>query len=129
MKLTLIVATTLLSLSAITTTAVQADEDERYEHYEGESAKTLEQAMSNLATFNAKLAELMTDGELSAEDMANIHQLSYTLENALQKLDKEVDTLQEVLEEVHIASETMDYETVKNQGKLYLETSAKIVKK
>ncbi|MFC7160177.1 DUF6746 family protein [Pseudidiomarina halophila] len=112
-----------------TTTTVMAEQDERYEHYKGQPAKTLDQALFNLANYNEKMAELIKDGELSAEDMANIHQLSYTLENALQKLDKEVDTLQEVLEEVHLASETMDYETVKNQGKVYLDTSAKIVKK
>ena len=35
----------------------------------------------------------------------------------------------EVLEEVHLASESMDYETVKKQGKVYLESTGKIVKK
>ncbi|MGQ4275754.1 DUF6746 family protein [Pseudidiomarina sp. E22-M8] len=129
MKLQFIVATTLLGLATMTTTVAQADEDQRYEHFKGQPAKTLDQALFNLASFNEKMTELMADGELTAEDMATVHQLSYTLENALQKLDEEVDTLQEVLEEVHIASETMDYDTVKKQGKIYLETSAKIVKK
>ncbi|MFC0444990.1 DUF6746 family protein [Pseudidiomarina halophila] len=129
MKLKIITANALLCVSFFTTTTVMAEQDERYEHYKGQPAKTLDQALFNLANYNEKMAELIKDGELSAEDMANIHQLSYTLENALQKLDKEVDTLQEVLEEVHLASETMDYETVKNQGKVYLDTSAKIVKK
>ncbi|RUO62243.1 DUF6746 family protein [Pseudidiomarina insulisalsae] len=108
---------------------VQADEDQRYEHFKGQPAKNLDQALFNLANFNAKLAEILAKDELSPSDMATIHQLSYTLENALQRLDEEVDELQVVLEEVHLASESMDYDTVKNQGKTYLDTTAKIVKK
>ncbi|WP_417689259.1 DUF6746 family protein [Pseudidiomarina sp.] len=106
-----------------------ADEDQRYEHFKGQPAKNLNQALFNLANFNAKLEEIMAKDELTANDMATIHQLSYTLENALQRLDEEVDTMQEVLEEVHLASESMDYETVKKQGKVYLESTGKIVKK
>lgn len=128
MKLS-VIAATLLGFAVLSAQPAQAQDEQRYEHFKGQPAKTLDQAMFNLANFNAKLAQLMADGELTAEDMATVHQLSYTLENALQKLDEEVDTLQEVLEEVHIASETLDYDTVKKQGRIYLETSAKIVKK
>lgn len=107
----------------------QAEDEQRYEHFKGQPAKNLDQALFNLANFNAKLEEIMAKGELSPNDMATIHQLSYTLENALQRLDEEVDTMQEVLEEVHLASESMDYETVKKQGKVYLEATGKLVKK
>ncbi len=128
MKLHLLAAS-VLGFALTATTPALADDDDRYQHFKGQPAKTLDQALFNLANFNAKLAELMKDGELTPEDMATVHQLSYTLENALQKLDEEVDTLQDVLEEVHLASESMDYDTVKEQAKVYLETSAKIVKK
>lgn len=121
-----------LGLATFITVAVQpaqAQDEQRYEHFKGQPAKNLDQALFNLANFNAKLEEIMAKGELSPNDMATIHQLSYTLENALQRLDEEVDTMQEVLEEVHLASESMDYETVKEQGKVYLEATGKLVKK
>lgn len=121
-----------LGLATFITVAVQpaqAQDEQRYEHFKGQPAKNLDQALFNLANFNAKLEEIMAKGELSPNDMATIHQLSYTLENALQRLDEEVDTMQEVLEEVHLASESMDYETVKKQGKVYLEATGKLVKK
>lgn len=120
--------TTLLATTAGLSVAL-ADEDQRYEHFKGQPAKNLDQALFNLANFNAKLEDIMAKDELTPNDMATIHQLSYTLENALQRLDEEVDTMQEVLEEVHLASESMDYETVQKQGKVYLESTAKIVKK
>ncbi|WP_258806740.1 DUF6746 family protein [Pseudidiomarina sp. CB1] len=126
LKLTVLALTTVIGLHA---PALQADEEQRYEHFKGQPAKNLDQALFNLANFNAKLEQIMAKGELTANDMATIHQLSYTLENALQRLDEEVDTMQEVLEEVHLASESMDFETVQKQGKVYLESTGKIVKK
>ncbi len=130
MKLSIAALTlTTLLTSAAGLGVAQADEDQRYEHFKGQPAKNLDQALFNLANFNAKLEDIMAKDELTPNDMATIHQLSYTLENALQRLDEEVDTMQEVLEEVHLASESMDYETVQKQGKVYLESTAKIVKK
>lgn len=126
LKLTALALTTVIGLHAPT---LQADEEQRYEHFKGQPAKNLDQALFNLANFNAKLEQIMAKDELTANDMATIHQLSYTLENALQRLDEEVDTMQEVLEEVHLASESMDFETVQKQGKVYLESTGKIVKK
>ena len=130
MKLSIAALTlTTLLTSAAGLGVAQADEDQRYEHFKGQPAKNLDQALFNLANFNAKLEDIMAKDELTPNDMATIHQLSYTLENALQRLDEEVDTMQEVLEEVHLASESMDYETVQKQGKVYLESTGKIVKK
>ncbi|WP_258240427.1 DUF6746 family protein [Pseudidiomarina homiensis] len=126
LKLTVLALTAAIGLHAPT---LQADEEQRYEHFKGQPAKNLDQALFNLANFNAKLEQIMAKDELTANDMATIHQLSYTLENALQRLDEEVDTMQEVLEEVHLASESMDFETVQKQGKVYLESTGKIVKK
>lgn len=127
--MTKLFATLLTGLTlTVATSASAQDSEQRYEHFKGQPAKTLDQALFNLKNFNAKMAEIMASGELTPEKMAQIHQLSYTLENALQKLDEEVDTMQEVLEQVHLASETLDYETVKKQGKVYLDSTAKIIK-
>lgn len=122
-NLTIFAAT--LSLSLLSTPLLASD-DKRPDHFEGKKSETLEQALDNLREYNQKLAAVM-QGELTPQKMAEIHQLTYTLEEALQKLDDEVETLQDVLEEVHLGSERMDFDNVKSNGKKYLENSGKIV--
>ncbi|MDT7525066.1 MAG: DUF6746 family protein [Pseudidiomarina maritima] len=100
--------------------------DDRPDHFKGKPSENLEQALDNLREYNKKLAEVL-NGELTPQKMGEIHQLTYTLEVALQRLETEVDDLQDVLEEVHKGSEHMDFDKVKKNGKQYLQTSGKIV--
>ena len=67
-------------------------------------------------------------GELNAEAMVEIHQLTYTLENALEKIHSETTELKVVLEDVHLGSENMDFAKVKQQVKRYLDTATTLVK-
>ncbi|CUS48080.1 MAG: Herpesvirus processing and transport protein [Idiomarinaceae bacterium HL-53] len=113
------------ALSAAAVDTVQATEQERYEHFEGEASPTVEAALENLTTYNAKLQEIMEDG-LTSQEMAEIHQLTYTLENALATLNKELETTAATLEEVHLASERMEYDTVRIQGQRYVNQVRKI---
>ncbi|MDO6441854.1 DUF6746 family protein [Marinobacter sp. 2_MG-2023] len=121
--------TILRNISAITASllialpALASDTD----HFKGKAANTLEQAVSNFSEYNQKLEEVLA-GDLSPEAMHEVHQLTYTLENALQKLDDEIDELEETLEKVHKASEHADPDTVRSAGKEYLVNSRKIVK-
>ena len=96
------------------------------DHFKGEPAKTLEQAVINFSEYNNKLEQLLA-GELSPEVMGQIHQLTYTLENALQTLDDSIDQLEDTLEEVHKASERADTATVKSASEQYLTNSRKII--
>ena len=107
--------------------AAPAMADDDVNHYKGEPANTLEQAVANFSEYNTKLEKILA-GELTPETMNDVHQLTYTLENALEKMDDELDELAETLERVHKASETSDDATVRSAGKQYLETSRKIVK-
>ncbi|RBP29718.1 hypothetical protein DET50_10968 [Marinobacter pelagius] len=116
-NLTLVAAALMFSLPALA---------EDYEHYEGEPAETLEQAVTNFSKYNNKLDKLLA-GELNPEAMNEIHQLTYTLENALNKLNGEFDDLAERLELVHEASEYADPETVEREGSIYLQKSRKVV--
>lgn len=120
--------TTFRLLTAITTslliagTAVAGDPD----HFEGKPADTIEQAVTNLSEYNHKL-ETVLSGDLTPEAMNEVHQLTYTLENALEKLDNEIDALADTLEEVHKASERVDTDTVRSAGEQYLIKGRKIV--
>lgn len=100
--------------------------NERPNHFKGLPAETLEQAIHNFSKYNKKLQTLL-NGELTLDQMGEIHVLSYTLENALKKIDDEVDELKDTLEEVHKGSEDIDFKTVKESGKKYLDKAQKII--
>lgn len=104
----------------------QADAS-RPDHYHGKPAETLEQAVTNFRDANQDLARLL-DGDLNNTDVAAIHETTYTLENALAKLQQELAQLAETLEAVHIASEQVDRETLKTQGADYLRVTRELEK-
>lgn len=91
----------------------------RVDHFQGEPAETLSDALSNFSEYNRLLEERLS-GELTDEDLVAIHQLTYTLENALEKIDEELSDLAEVLEEVHVASESFDREALAESAEEYL---------
>lgn len=89
-------------------------------HFKGEKPETLSQAFTIIKKYNAQL-EAAISTEPTPQQMAEIHQMTYSLENALEFIDDHLDTTQENLEKVHIASETMDKATVQEKGKEYLQ--------
>ncbi len=97
--------------------------EERPAHYTGKAAKTLEEALTNLAESNALIAGLVADGDLSPAEHAELHRLTYTAENALAKLGDELEDLQAMLEAIHLASERTDSDTVLEQTPGYLDQS------
>lgn len=117
---------TSIALACLLGVAIPALADERPDHYAGEPSETLEQAVSNFSEYNDKLKDLLSKDELSASDLNEVHQLTYTLENAVEKIRSEYADLAEVLEEVHVASETNEPSTVKEKGQAYLETSKQL---
>lgn len=101
-----------------------AAQDERPAHYSGEPADSMPQALANLAGYNARLQALLAEDEV---DLHTVHELTYTLENALQRIQADVAGAAEALEEVHLASEAADAETVKARGRVYLEATAPLI--
>lgn len=104
-----------------------ANADQRPEHYQALPAESIEQAVSNLTSYNQELEALISQSELSDEDMVKIHELTYTLENALQRLQAELEGTAEVLEEVHLGSETMDSNRVLDNARRYLQSMNEIL--
>lgn len=99
----------------------QSAEYERTEHYQPLPADTLEQAVTNLRSHNAYLQRLLDQPSLSDEDMVKVHELTYTLELALERVSQVLAETADVLEEVHVGSETMDSNKVRDNGERYLE--------
>ncbi len=100
---------------------------ERPAHFKGVPSNSLAEAVTHLSDYNRLLADTLNQ-ELTPERMAEVHILSYTLENALKKIDEELERIAATLEEVHIASETADPQTVRTQGAHYLEAARTLVK-
>lgn len=114
----------LLTCAALTfPVASFADE---VEHFEGKESANLKEAVANFSEYNKKLEKVLS-GELDAEAMNEVHELTYTLENALGKINEEFDGLAVTLEEIHLASERADQEGVASNGKSYLETSRTVI--
>lgn len=113
-----------LALSAV---SWAHDDNPRPAHSKGEPAPTTEQAVTNLSKYNPKLEAILAKDELTAMDMHEVHMLTYTLENALKRIQTDLDKTAELLEEVHVASETSKPEVVQSQGKSYLESVRALV--
>lgn len=96
-------------------------------HSKGKAAETTEQAVSNLSEYNPKLEALLAKDELTAMDMHEVHMLTYTLENALERIQTDLEKTAALLEEVHVASETSKPEVVQSQGQAYLESARALV--
>jgi len=121
-NLTTLAVTLLMSLSML------AHAEDRPDHYKGEPSETLEQAVQNFSEYNRKLEVLLNKEKLTAAEMATVHQLTYTLENALNKINAELDALSETLEVVHKASENVDAATTLSKGREYLSVSRQVIK-
>lgn len=91
------------------------------EHYEGKSSRNMEEALSNLAEYNRKLERILDKENLEPADMERIHQLTYTLEKALARINSELTDVAATLEQVHLNSERQEREAVNRHGRKYLE--------
>ena len=94
--------------------------DGQVQHYKAKPAPNLEAAVKNLREYNQKLEEHLNQ-EMTVENMEKIHQLSYTLENALKRMDKDLNSIASVLEGMHLASEARNEKKVQGNAETYLE--------
>lgn len=109
-----------LLMAATLTFTSHSFADERTHHFKGLPSPDLATAVKNFNEYNQLLATHLNN-ELTPRTLAEIHQLTYTLEIALKKIGAEVAVLTDVLEEVHVASETADPEKLAEEGKKYMQ--------
>ncbi|WP_201245842.1 DUF6746 family protein [Halochromatium salexigens] len=89
-------------------------------HFSGKEAATLKEALHHFEEGNEELEDYLEDGSIEGADLAHIHELTYTLENAIAKMQAELGALAATLEEVHLASEKSDIDIVLESGREYL---------
>lgn len=110
-----------LAAAALSFGVATMAEAETVEHFKGESADSLEEAVTHFKRYNHRLKSLLKKDFMSADDVTKVHELTYTLENALAKINEELNKLTVTLEEVHLASEKYDAEAVHTHGDAYME--------
>lgn len=126
MKKPAVIAAILVAI-AFVPPAFASGADEAIRHYKGKPVETLPEAVKTFSEYNAKL-EALLKGNMNDAAMADVHVLTYTLENALGKMNEELTKLAETLEKLHQASEKLDRESVVQHGDEYLSVSRQIVK-
>jgi hypothetical protein len=104
-----------------------AEQDKRIPHHKAKPSETLEQAVDNFASYNSRLAAIMRKKTLDADDIVAIHEITYTLELALGKINEEFDELAETLEALHVATEKANFEDTRSYGDEYLKTARKVI--
>lgn len=114
-------------LAASLAVAGGAVAEERPDHFKGHAAPDLATAVAHFSEYNNRLEKALA-GDLTGADIATIHELTYTLENALEKINNDLEELAETLEKVHVASETADRDVLKKAGPAYLSTARSVIK-
>ncbi|MEA3639294.1 MAG: DUF6746 family protein [Lamprobacter sp.] len=111
-----------LALLLMATASIHAEElsvDGR-PHFSGKTADSAKEALQHLREGNEALEDYLDDDGIAAADLAHIHELTYTLENALAKLQASLSRMAATLEEIHLASEKGDADIVLESGREYL---------
>lgn len=116
-KLMLVVLLTAAFLSP------RAHSEDKYAHFPAVASQDLPTALCNINTYNEKLSELINKPILSAQDMVKVHELTYTLENAINFLKASLEQTSVDLEKVHKASEVLNQSIVKDTGKQYVKST------
>lgn len=104
-----------------------ATADERVEHYEAKPSETIEEAVKNFSEYNKRLVAILEKDKLTQSDMEQVHQLTYTLEVALAKINEEMSGIVPTLEEVHLSSEEYNEAKLRGVAEVYLEVAQTVV--
>ena len=119
MRLPALAATLALGLAALP--AAASDE---VDHYAAIPSETLAEAIKNIAEYNARVEEVMARDELSVADMEEVHQYTYTMEQAVARIASEMEKVAVVLERVHLSSEGDNPHALRGATEVYLEMTA-----
>jgi len=108
--------------------ASAATADERVEHYAAKPSETIEAAVKNFSEYNKRLVAILEKDKLTQADMEKVHELTYTLEVALAKINEEMSSIVPTLEEVHLSSEEYNEAKLRGVAEVYLEVARTVVK-
>jgi len=114
----------LATALALGLAALPAHASDEVDHYAAEPSENLAEALKTLKEYNARIASVMARDDLSMQDMEEVHEYTYTMEQAVARIASETDEIAVALEEVHQSSEGDDPEALRAAAEAYLERSA-----
>ncbi|WP_395342300.1 DUF6746 family protein [Ningiella sp. W23] len=94
--------------------------DDTNQHFVPIDSPDLTAAICNAQAHNKKLAPLVAKESHTVEDLLEIHEITYTLENALMRIEKDLEKMKNDLEEIHLGSESMKADRISKFGAEYL---------
>jgi len=89
-------------------------------HYLPKPSETLEEAVRNFAIYTGKVEAILAKSDLSEVEMEQVHEITYTLEMALAKINADLAELPDTLERLHLASEGEDVARFTQAAEAYL---------
>lgn len=114
---------TLFSIALVNSASADSDA----QHFPAIESKSLVEAKCNLSAYQTKLSAILEKSEITPLDAVKVHELTYTLENALIKMQQDLAQMAVVLEEVHLASEKLDTDVIKKQGDVFLSSTNELL--
>lgn len=117
-----------LALSATLFAAPALADEDRPQHFDAVEPRSLQEALTYFGIYSEALEELLAKETLTRADLSRVHEMSYTLENALAKMREELASTADALESVHLASERADAETVRARGAAFLKAAKQFAK-
>jgi hypothetical protein len=112
-----------LSIVFVLVVSIAVKAEEKYNHFPSLTAPDLITALCNVQDYNKKLKAIANKETLVATDLVKIHELTYTLENAIARLQEDLVVIAANLEEVHKASERLDSVAIATFSQKYLSQS------
>lgn len=114
-------ASVALFFSVIGMSQALSDGNASANHFPSVASASVAEAQCNLAKYNASLQDIINLPKLTVTDMLSVHELTYTLEQAIQRLQVSLADVAEELEKVHKASEHLDPNIIVSSGQIYQE--------
>lgn len=100
-----------------------ASSEEKYSHFPALVSTDVSVALCNIHSYNEKLTDILGKEALSTEDMVKVHEITYTLENAINYLKSSLEQTSVDLEKVHKASERLNATVIQDSGADYLKST------
>ncbi len=123
MRLPTLAATIAFGLAALPAAAT-----EKVSHYAAEPSETLAEALATLAAYNAKIEAVLARDSLSLRDMEEVHEYTYTLEKAVERIAHDIEDIAVALEDVHQASEGDDPDALRAAAGGYIDLAAPLAR-
>jgi small-conductance mechanosensitive channel len=115
----------VLAISLLLT--AQAFADSKNQHFASLASPDIQTAKCNIQTYNDKLDALTQKTDITALDMVKVHELTYTLEDALKRLSNDLAIAAEELEKAHLASESMNKEVMSKAANEYSKLARALI--